>query len=59
MKVEYYYLKQGEIVQPGDEVEVSANWNDPPKWVSAANNVGQRAPDPAYMSHRKFRRRVK
>lgn len=55
----YYYLKEGEIIQEGDEVEMSAKWNDPPKWVPAANTVGQKAPDPAYISHRKYRRLIK
>jgi len=56
MEKEYYYLKEGEIIQEGDEVEVSAKWNDPPKWVPAGITVGQKAPDPAYISHRKYRR---
>lgn len=55
---EYYYLKEGETIQEGDEVEMSAKWNDPPLWVPAANTVGQKAPDPAYISHRKYRRLI-
>lgn len=55
MEKEYYYLKEGEIIQEGDEVEVSANWNDPPRWEKT-KCVGQKAPDPAYISHRKYRR---
>lgn len=54
----YYYLKEGEIVQDGDECEVSANWNDPPKWVPAGRTVGTPAPDPAYIAHRKYRRLI-
>jgi len=54
----YYYLKEGEIVQEGDECEVSANWNDPPKWVPAGRTVGTPAPDPSYISHRKYRRLI-
>jgi hypothetical protein len=53
---EYYYLKEGDVIQEGDECEMSAKWNDPPLWVPAANTVGQKAPDPAYISHRKYRR---
>ena len=56
---EYYYLKEGEIVQEGDEVEVSNDWRSPALWVKAKNSVGQKAPDPAYVSHRKFRRLIK
>jgi hypothetical protein len=54
----YYYLKEGEIVQEGDEVEISANWNDPPKWVPAVRSVGSPAPDPSFPAHRKFRRLI-
>lgn len=49
----YYYLKDGEIIQEGDECEVSANYNDPEKWVPAGRTVGTRAPD-----HRKYRRLI-
>lgn len=57
-KKEYYYLKEGEIIQDGDECEVSAKWNDPPKWVPAGRTVGTPAPDPSYISHRKYRRLI-
>ena len=56
---EYYYLKKGEIVQQGDEVEMSAKWNDPPKWVKASeNSIGTPAPDPQFMAHRVYRRLI-
>lgn len=52
----YYRLKKGEIIQEGDEVEVSAKWNDPPKWVPAnPGHYGSPAPDPNYMAHRQYR----
>lgn len=54
----YYYLKEGEIIQQGDECEVSSKWNDPPKWVSAAHTVGTPAPNPNYMAHRRYRRLI-
>lgn len=54
----YYYLKHGEIIQEGDECEVSAKWNDPPKWVIAEHTVGQPAPDPQYPAHRIYRRLI-
>jgi len=56
--VKYYYLQEGEIVQEGDEVEMSNTIHDPALWVPADNTVGQAAPDPAYPSHRKYRRLV-
>lgn len=53
----YYYLKKGEIVQEGDEVEMSAKYNDPAKWVKAsANSIGTPAPDPQFIAHRVYRR---
>ena len=58
VKTKYYYLKKGEIIQEGDECEISAKWNDPPKWVSAGHTVGQPAPDPQYPAHRVYRRRI-
>lgn len=54
----YYYLKEGDIIQEGDECEVSNNWNDPEKWVDAGPTVGQRAPNPNYIAHRKYRRKI-
>ena len=53
----YYYLKKGEEIKEGDEVEMSANYNDPSKWVKA-NCIGQYAPDPKFISHRKYRRLI-
>ena len=59
MENKYYYLKKGEIIQEGDEVEISSNWNDSAKWVDAKNTVGQKAPDPSFIAHRKYRRLIK
>lgn len=55
---EYYYLKNGEIVQEGDECEVSNSIHDPAKWVPAGRTVGTAAPDPLYPAHRKYRRLI-
>lgn len=56
-KKEYYYLKKGETIKKGDEVEMSANYNDPAKWVAAsAHTIGTSAPDPKFMAHRVYRR---
>lgn len=55
----YYYLKKGEIVQEGDEVEMSAKYNDPPNWVKASvHSIGTPAPDPQFMAHRVYRRLI-
>lgn len=29
----HYYLEEGETIREGDEVEISANYNDPETWV--------------------------
>lgn len=55
----YYYLKHGEIIQEGDEVEMSAKYNDPAKWVEASeHSIGTPAPDPQFMAHRVYRRLI-
>ena len=54
----FYYLKEGEVVQEGDEVEVSNNYNDPPKWVKATC-IGTKAPNPHFIAHRIYRRKPK
>ena len=52
----YYFLKEGEVIREGDEVEVSANYNDPAKWIKSKNCIGGKAPNPNFISHRKYRR---
>lgn len=46
----YRPLKEGGIVQPGDEV-----MNDDCTWSPATHAFGRPSPDPAYTSHRWFR----
>lgn len=53
----YYYLENGEIIQVGDEVEMSNGFNDDEVWQKTTC-VGERAPDPKYPAHRVYRRRV-
>ena len=53
----YYKLEEGEIIRKGDEVEISANYNDNAKWVVGnPKNIGSKAPNPNFISHRKYRR---
>ena len=54
----YRQLEKGEIIQPGDEVEVSNSIHDEAKWVPA-KNIGQKAPDPTFPAHRIYRRPIK
>lgn len=56
----YYYLKKDEIVEDGDEVEMSAKYNDSAKWVKASeHSIGTPAPDPQFMAHRVYRRLIR
>lgn len=56
-QTEYRILEEGEIIQEGDEVEVSEKWNDEFRWVPA-KQIGKPAPNPHYPAHRVYRRRV-
>ena len=56
---DYYYLKAGEIIQQGDEVDACVDgWRDDPKWIPAVGRIGQSAPDPRFPSHSRYRRRI-
>lgn len=56
-EAKYYYLKEGDIIKEGDEVEMSEGLNAPVEWVKT-KCVGQKAPSPLYVSHRKYRRLI-
>ena len=58
MNDQYRTLNEGEIIQEGDEVEVSNGWNAPPSWVSAGHTVGKPAPNPNFPAHRIYRRPI-
>ena len=52
----YRPLKEGEIIQEGDEVDCSNGWKaDSAKWVKTTC-AGQAAPSPLYPAHRIYRR---
>ena len=54
----YQYLKKGEIIRSGDEVDICVDgWRDEHKWVKT-KCIGEKAPDPCYVSHRRYRRRI-
>lgn len=55
----YRYLRHGEIIQEGDEIDGCVNpWRDDPAWEPVhSESVGKAAPDPQYPSHRQYRRR--
>jgi len=56
---EYRCLRKGEIIEEGDEVDVSTDgWRDEPVWKPIIC-VGQEVPDPQYPAHRQYRRKVK
>lgn len=55
----YRGLEKGEIIQKGDEKDACVNpWKDKPKWVNAASDIGEQAPDPKYPAHTRYRRPV-
>ena len=56
----YRILEKGEIVQAGDETDRCVDpWRDPANWEPVnPNNIGDVAPDPAFVSHRIFHRPV-
>jgi len=55
----YRNLEKGEIIQKGDEKDACVNpWKDKPKWVDAASDIGEQAPDPKYPAHTRYRRPV-
>jgi hypothetical protein len=51
-------LAKGDTIKLGDESDASADgWRDEPKWIPVhPDMVGEQAPDPAYPSHRQYRR---
>ena len=54
----YRLLEKGELIQEGDEVDDAPDgWRDEPNW-HPTNCAGQRAPDPKYPAHRRYRRLV-
>ncbi len=57
---QYRMLTKGEIIMEGDEVDACRDgWRDEPKWQLAKECIGQPASDPAYPSHRVYRRKVR
>ncbi len=56
--MKYYYLKTGDIIKEGDEVDMCIDgWRDPPNW-RPAQCIGKSAPNPKFPSHRKYRRKI-
>lgn len=54
----YRRLEHGEIIKEGDEVDGCRDpWRDAPKWEKTTC-VGQKAPDPQFISHRIYRRKI-
>lgn len=59
MSEKYYYLKKGETIQEGDECGTMQKYNDDDyTWTTETRCVGEPAPDPKYMAHRKYRRLI-
>lgn len=60
MATKYRILEKGETIQTGDETDrCNDPWRDAAKWEPVhPATIGEAAPDPAFPSHRIFRRRV-
>ena len=55
-KIEWRQLEAGERVERGDWFDGCRDgWRDDPVW-KPATRIGEKAPDPHYPAHRKFRR---
>ena len=48
-------MQEGEVIQEGDEVDISQHLNEGPVWVKTTC-AGQKAPNPLYPAHRVYRR---
>ncbi len=58
IRPKYRRLESGEIIQEGDEYDNCIDaWKDDAVWIPATD-VGKKAPNPRYVSHRKYRRRI-
>lgn len=59
MTVKYRRLAEGETILEGDEFDNCRDgWRDDAVWVKATD-IGGKAPDPCYASHRQYRRRIR
>ena len=57
--MQYRRLEKGEIIQKGDQCDQCVNpWKDKPKWEDVVGDIGESAPDPAFPSHRQYRRPI-
>lgn len=58
--MKYRPLQKDEVIQLGDEIDRCGDaWRDDPVWEPVhPDNVGYKAPDPQYPSHRQYRRPV-
>lgn len=58
-KKKYYHLKKGDIIEEGDECGTMQKYNDDDyTWNVSKKCIGEPAPDPCYLSHRKYRRLI-
>jgi hypothetical protein len=53
----YRLLEKGELIQVSDEVEVSEDSSPIAKWQPTLC-VGKKAPDPQFIAHRVYRRKI-
>lgn len=60
MMENYRRLEEGEIIQEGDEYDNCNNpWKDDAVWIPVPYmHIGQLAPNPNFVSHRQYRRKI-
>lgn len=60
LRSEYYYLKEGDIIQEGDEIDTcNDQWRDWPVWKKVSKeSIGKPASDPQFVSHCHYRRKI-
>ena len=55
----YRQLKEGELILPTDQCDMCRDgWRDPADWRITRCREGERAPNPMFPSHRKYRRKI-
>ena len=58
--MKYRHLEKDETIEAGDDIDRCADsWSDDPVWEPVSEgDIGKKAPDPQYPSHRQYRRPI-
>ena len=56
---QYRHLTKGELIREGDEVNACRNgYRDDLVWIKVKHRIGDPAPDPDFIGHSQFRRKI-